>query len=456
MIWAFLAVLWILFLMILVSSLIGVRRGAQVLGINLPREKCCAAEVVHIVRRHRWGIIAITLLFLALSFVLLIPMVKPYAGFLILVLTVGDLFAAGFCFSRAQKALLRLRREKGWEPPLKPDVTVDLSVSREKGMSAVPSAFVWLFFVLSFVPLAAVLLLPALRASVPIVIAAVGPLCQLLFTALYYQARRMPARLTSADTDLAQMLARRTERIRTAGATAMALIQLLFWLCSFLSCVFHVWAGCIAATALYAILLLCSAGWQQRRLNRLEESVQAVTEQTHPEPDRIWRWGCYYNPADLRLFVPKRAESLGWTINLTRPAGKVIFASIWVLVAAVILLAIFAGTRGGFAVEINGDAVTFDAALYDLTVTRDDVTDITVIDEIPSGTRTNGYGGMSKSYGHFHLDEYGNCMIYIYHDTPCAVVLTIDGEPGHVLVNAETAADTQALYGAPKAWGAEK
>ena len=336
-------------------------------------------------------------------------------------------------------------------------MTVDLSVSREKGKSAVPSVFVWVFFILSFIPVGVLLWKPEFQEYMPFGASFIGPLCQLLFTGVYYQMKRLPVRLTSDDTALAQMLARRTERVQSVSATVIALAGLLFWLGFFVSnCVLRSVAGGIASVVVLLAILLGCAFWQQKTLHKLEDSVAEVTAEAAPERDSKWKWGCYYDPADPRIFVPKRVASMGWTINLGRPAGKAIFAGIWVLIAAILLFAFGSGLKG-YEVNVTPDAVVFDAAMYDKTVTRDEVQNVELISGgLPSGVRTNGYGGLEKSFGHFRLDGYGDCMLYVYNDVPCAVVLTVSDTDGvsYVFVNEESAEKTEALYKTLLAWQA--
>ena len=39
----------------------------------------------------------------------------------------------------------------------------------------------------------------------------------------------------------------------------------------------------------------------------------------------VWKWGIFYfNPADSRIFVPKRIKSLGWTLNFGRPGASLL------------------------------------------------------------------------------------------------------------------------------------
>jgi uncharacterized membrane protein len=38
-----------------------------------------------------------------------------------------------------------------------------------------------------------------------------------------------------------------------------------------------------------------------------------------------WVWGIFYfNPSDQRIFVPKRIEWLGWTLNFARPGSVIL------------------------------------------------------------------------------------------------------------------------------------
>ena len=46
-----------------------------------------------------------------------------------------------------------------------------------------------------------------------------------------------------------------------------------------------------------------------------------------------WKWGVvYFNPNDPRIFVPKRIEWLGWTLNFAQPASIIITGGVFVLI----------------------------------------------------------------------------------------------------------------------------
>lgn len=456
MIWTLLITMWILFFTMFLIGVISTRQGTQVLGVRFLAEHRHAPEIKAVVRRFIVGMAVVFVLLTAVSCVLLFPAMRTYGEVFLLLLTIADLVGSWLCFSISQKALFRLREEKGWIPPVKTNVTVDLSVSREKGKSSVSAVFVWLFLLLSFVPVIVLLLKPELQETMPFGFSFIGPLCQLLFTGVYYQMKRLPVRMTSDDTALAQMLARRTERIQSISATVIALAGLLFWLGFFFSnCVLKSVAGCVISIVVLLAMLLGCAAWQQKKLHKLEDSVADAATQATPDRDQKWKWGCYYDPADPRIFVPKRVESMGWTINLGRPAGKAIFAGIWVFIAAILLFAFGSGLKG-YEVDVTPQSVVFDSSMYDITVTREEVQKVELIYDLPSGVRTNGYGGLEKSFGHFNFEGYGDCILYAYNDVPCAVVLTLSGDSdtAYVFVNDETEEKTKALYETLLAWQA--
>ena len=51
--------------------------------------------------------------------------------------------------------------------------------------------------------------------------------------------------------------------------------------------------------------------------------------------DAVWWLGCLYNnPADDRIWVPKRQEWMGWTLNFAKSESCAILAALLAAVAA--------------------------------------------------------------------------------------------------------------------------
>lgn len=448
MIWTMLAILWLLFALFLCVGLVITRRGARVLGVTFAAGQARSPEVNGVVRTYKIGLAAVFVLMAACSFLLLLPAVGAYAEICALLLVVIDMLLTGLVQSAARRRLLSLRAEKGWIPPVRTTVTVDLQASRDKIKGAVTPVVVWVCFALSFVPAAVLLAVPELRVNFPLSFALICPICQLSTVYMYYRMRDLPARQAGTDTAARTAFAQKSIRIHTASTTAVAVSMTVFWLLFILSVAVlkNIYAA-LGAVALMFAVDMAAAFWQQRKLRQLEDACLDAPEEEAPAPEPGYKWGCYYDPADPRIFVPKSVESLGWTINIGRPVGKVIFAGIFVLIGAVIAAVVWMGT-GGFNLTVTDTRIEMDAPAYDLTVARDQVESVELVDSLPAnGTRTNGYGGITKSYGRFHFDGYGACMMYVYNDADAYIQLKLTGEdPAYVFLSGETHSDTAALY----------
>lgn len=147
--------------------------------------------------------------------------------------------------------------------------------------------------------------------------------------------------------------------------------------------------------------------------------------------------------------------SMGWTLNIGRPAGKAIGLGMLVslLVLTGIIGAVLYGGSKDYRITANGPAIMIDAAMYDLTLEKDQVVSVSTIDDIPAGIRTNGYGGVNKSFGHFAIDGYGKCMLYVYNQVDKYIVLQLAGnDPGYVIVNDKSPEKTEQLYQTIRQW----
>lgn len=454
MLWIMLAVLWMVFAVTLCAGLVSVRRGARVLGVAFPADRAYSPEVNRVVRAYQICLGAVFVVLMAASFLLFLPAAGERAELWTLLLVVVNLLLVGLVQNWARRRLVALRAEKGWMPPVRKTVSADLQASRDKAKRALSPAYVWVCFALSFVPAAVLIAVPDLRADFPLPFAFLGPVCQLFTVFMYYQMRGLPVRTQGEDTAARTEFAQKSIRLCTVSAVVMAVGMLAFWLVFSLSTAVlkNIYVGLGAIVLMFAADI-AAAFWQQKKLRQLEETYLDVHAAEDPAPEAEWKWGCYYNPADPRIFVPKPVESLGWTVNIGRPAGKAILFGILALIAGVVA-AVVGMSCLGFSVTVGETQIEMDAPLYGLTVERDQVESVELVQELPAnGTRTNGYGGISKSYGHFNFDSYGACMLYVYNNAEAFIQLNLTGDdPAYVFLNAETAGETGALYEEIQQW----
>lgn len=460
MILFFVLILWLISgVMVASSLLLRHYHDSQILGITLSRSHSQDPEVQQVLRSYQNTCYVVLILSLLAGGAFFIPAVQRYAEISMLVLVLGNLFANWRIISRYQEELRRIKEKNHWIYSQKSIVKVDLSVAREKGRSAVSPLWVWLFLPLSFAPMAALLLYPALRQRCPLGLSLIGPLCQLLAILLYYQLRSRHARVWDEKAAENLRLAQQEERINSLCATWSALSMLAFWwLFNFTMLYAPGGFLVVIPVAVLTVSLLWIARWQQKRTREIEDAFLGTVpedEETPQEHSGTWKWGCYHSPDDPRVFVPKPLSGMGWTINVGRPAGKAIGLGTLALVVAVIGIVIYSGSKD-YQITVHGDQAVIDAAMYDMTLQRDQVDSISMIDQLPSGTRTNGFGGMEQSFGHFYFDGYGACMIYVYNHTDSYIVLQLKGtDPGYVIVNGPTQAATQALYQTLSGWLSE-
>lgn len=451
MIYILILILWMIYGVMAASSLFYRQyRDKQILGITLSRAHARDDEIKKTVTSFTKTCYAVFILSVMCSFLLFIPSIQAYGEFCMLILTTINLIANGLIVGLYQKKLKHIKEKNKWEYLRKSIVTIDLNVSKEKGKSSISSLWVWFFMLLSFIPTMILIFSPEIRESYPIALSLIGPFCQLCSILIYYQMRNQHSRVADVKAENNLLYAQQEEGINSITATLSALGMLVFWYLFNLSIIYGESEVLIVAPVIILVVALLSiARWQQKKMRILEETIIGTLSEDDEEiqEDEIsWKWGCYYNPNDPRLFVPKRLSGMGWTINIARPAGKVFFLGIIILVISLIGFAFYGGVKE-YGFTVNASGIEIDAAMYDINITKEQVASISVINTLPKASRTNGYGGINKSFGHFSIDGYGKCMLYVYKDVDQYIVIDlIDSNPAYVIFNDNSLEKTEALY----------
>ncbi|WP_242837025.1 DUF5808 domain-containing protein [Dehalobacter restrictus] len=432
------------------------QQNQQILGVTLSATHAQSLEVQDIISGYKRMCYLIFLLSAGLSLLLLLPAAASFTEFFLLILVLVNIFFNWLAVHRYQRRLRTLKKEKGWIYQRSRIVTVDMNVVKEKGKAGVSAVWSWLFLLLSFIPTFYLLFSPTARAFYPVVFSMIGPFCQLNMIFLYYQMRNSHTPALSENTEINKVCARTQERIRTQAATLSGLTMLVFWFLFSFS-VFYAGDGILIILPVFVLItaLLLIAYWQQKKIRAAENHFfgpELQNESHLSEQEGAYKWGCYYNPSDPRIFVPKRIAGMGFTINLAHPVGKAVGFGILALVLAA-LIPVFYGGAKDYVITENGSQITIDAAMYDLSLAKDRIVSVSTLESLPRSLRTNGYGGESKSFGHFTVEGYGKCMLYVYSQGGAYIVLKLDGDnPGYVIVNGKTPAETENLYRSIKAW----
>ncbi len=143
---------------------------------------------------------------------------------------------------------------------------------------------------------------------------------------------------------------------------------------------------------------------------------------TDQDDDEYWANGfTYHNPNDRRLFVEKRV-GIGLTVNTGTLGGKIIMGCILALFAAVVLGVSFMVIVSEFTaptLTITPDRhVKIDYLFYPYDFAVADIEQLALVDEVPSGVKTNGEATDQSARGDFRLDGLGKSRLYIFKNNP--------------------------------------
>ncbi len=164
--------------------------------------------------------------------------------------------------------------------------------------------------------------------------------------------------------------------------------------------------------------------------------------------DEHWASGfTYRNPQDKRIFVPKRV-GIGTTVNTATRTGK---AFIWgtiglvaVTLAGVAFLLIRSELTAPTLRISEQQRVEIRYPMYNYSFDLADVRELTLVDSVPSGTKSNGEGTGTVSRGKFRLKGLGKARLYIFKKHPPFIRFKLDD--GYVFFNEKDPRLTEALF----------
>lgn len=418
----------------------------QVLGVTLSTRAAESTEVKRIADAYWKGVVTGSLLLGLGSLGMLLEPMRKYSIFYIFILTFALMGMIYFFARKGRNALKALKEEKDWVYAPKKYVMVDTKVLREMGKSAVWKGWVWIFFALSFLPFIYGLLRPEIRDYFPLPALLTGPLIQGTMVALYYLALKEKAPALSADSEVNKICARIEERIRTGSAVMVAGATFLFWIALLGTILLEDGSGWILPLVMAFTVAVMAIGLREQRI--IQQTERRLFKEEYDadltEEENHWWYGLYRNPEDPRLFVPKRIPGMGQTINVAHPGGKIFLGGTLLLTAGILVL-VMAGEFLDYEVVQEGRSISIQAPFYDTSFDIEGMEEVELLEDLPKGIRTNGFGGVTKSFGYFTIEGYGPVRLYAYNDVDPVIYIKLR-EGKSLFVNGKTLEDTQRLY----------
>jgi len=166
------------------------------------------------------------------------------------------------------------------------------------------------------------------------------------------------------------------------------------------------------------------------------------------DDDESWRNGfTYHNPRNKRVLVPKRIGA-GMTVNTGTLAGKIVMWSLGAAVAAILGFVCFMIVRAELTsptLTVTQDQrVEIDYPMYSYDFKVGDIQEIALINQVPSGSKTNGEATDQYARGHFRLKGLGKTRLYIFKDHPPYLQFKL--ESGYIIYNDKDPAKTRLLF----------
>lgn len=351
-----------------------------------------------------------------------------------------------FLRARVYRRLRALKRARGWETPGTAGVTVaDLSaVGRQR--KPLPA---WIFLpplALSLIP--AVLALREYRGEELAAWMSVALSCALveaLGLAFYPLAFRRRADVVDGNTRRTAAL---TNVRRSHWGSAWLAIS---WSTALFSLCFWIWresgAGLLAASCVYTLAVLYFSLRAEFAARHAQELLTAHSGTgSYVDEDDLWLWGMFYvNPNDRHSLVNDRI-GMGMTVNLARPAGKIVMGFTVLCIAALPFLGVWvmAEEFSPRQVAVADGAVTVTHLTEQLSVPLAAVTDAGLLEELPDYSRIAGTAMDTIQEGRYRVDGYGVCRVSFNPREGPFIVLQTETET--YIFGADDPAETRAVF----------
>lgn len=143
----------------------------------------------------------------------------------------------------------------------------------------------------------------------------------------------------------------------------------------------------------------------------------------------------------------KPKEGTGTAKELIMEKPRMTLAKKGSIVFTVVIFAVagFFVFTGDVQVKVNGDTIEIQVSYWpDKNIDIKDIESVTYAEDVPSGRRTNGFGGARLLAGHFRNSEYGDYLLYAYNQ--CSDRVVMETVSGIVAVNGKTEKETKELY----------
>lgn len=334
-------------------------------------------------------------------------------------------------FRKAFARTLALKREHEWFVGDKRVVLTDLRVAQHKNARSAP---LWLF-IFPFAMSVGLLWWSFRQDDQSYGVTACGIFLTALFFLVSLYMRKTRAKVYSMNTEINLVLNQAKRRALSYLWLWMAVAEnvhvfLIFMLVN--NETGNMEGAWLAVIVLFAAIPVGAIYAVYRKIQALERDMLEHDGKTvYTDDDEYWVNGfTYHNPHDKSVFVPKRI-GMGGTVNTATVPGKIIKWGSFGLIAAVVVGVSFMLIRSELTspslAVTQDDKVEIHYPMYSFDFSLADIKELTLVDAIPGGTKTNGEATNQYARGHFRLKEAGKARLYVFKNNPPYIRIKLEG-----------------------------
>lgn len=256
----------------------------------------------------------------------------------------------------------------------------------------------------------------------------------------------------SKDTAVNQRINREMKYYKGIGMLLLSLLNGIAWVCPavmtlasghFPEAAFYIYIFLSFFSAVCMLLSFLFAKYRKKEL------LSKDTAPLYVDDDEYWKTGFYYNPNDKHTLVPNRMQSGNYAFNYATKAAKTWTVILTVFIAGCLLVTfamLIPFLHVHVEITLSDDQLCVSAAGYHSEIALSDITQVSLLDEMPKDDffKTNGGSTEEYSIGYFKGKTYGTCSLYLNgDDTP---ILMVQTKETTLFMNSTTDGEIENLY----------
>ena len=201
----------------------------------------------------------------------------------------------------------------------------------------------------------------------------------------------------------------------------------------FMKLEFYSGLGFIIASVAYAVLLMYFAIRCEFAVRKSQQKIsETAVDEKYFDDDDKWIGGMfYYNPHDCHNVVNARI-GIGTTMNMAKPAGKILmgFTVLCLLAMPVLGIWLMMEEFTPIKIETTENSIQVVHLVKEYEIPLEDIVSYDVIENLPSMNKVVGTN-MDKLYkGVFNVEGYGNCNLCLDPTGDKFIFITTENKEG--------------------------